>query len=315
MRTGKGEIAPERTYNANMTEEEVGKFTNDMAGYSYEFASLSAQMAELTQKYASILNESEKFDWSQYDDFREIAAKMESLCDEVITYDDSYCSKEYQLVIDEYKGIFHRIKDYYKTISCEIETQRLVVLAQQIDNDVSVGTNNATVYLLMATAAYMESNGASQDKIDAVLESVKDTNIYKEAKGISTTGTSSQKSAYNTVFTNSYGTPDTKCEHAGCNNTIASSGNTNCCVIHSNKCLNCGKYIDEDAMFCMDCLSGKTTSIENTGKYTAGNVPSGGCQYKYFDGSLCGVPTNNYATLCDEHFKQLNDTYNAYVGK
>lgn len=58
-----------------------------------------------------------------------------------------------------------------------------------------------------------------------------------------------------TPFTNKYGTRTTKCAHKGCNNYIASSGDTNCCTVHSNKCLNCGKYIDEDAMYCMDCLT------------------------------------------------------------
>lgn len=55
-------------------------------------------------------------------------------------------------------------------------------------------------------------------------------------------------------FTNKFGTPTTKCAHPGCNDYIAPSGDTNCCILHSNKCLNCGKYIDEDAMYCMDCL-------------------------------------------------------------
>ena len=57
-----------------------------------------------------------------------------------------------------------------------------------------------------------------------------------------------------TYFTNKYGTPTTKCHHSGCNNRIASSGNTNCCVEHSRHCLNCYCYIDEDALYCMDCL-------------------------------------------------------------
>ena len=52
-------------------------------------------------------------------------------------------------------------------------------------------------------------------------------------------------------FTNKYGSPTTKCAHAGCSKFIASSGDTNCCVSHSRKCLNCGCYIDEDAMYCM----------------------------------------------------------------
>ena len=55
-------------------------------------------------------------------------------------------------------------------------------------------------------------------------------------------------------FTNKFGTPTTKCAHPGCNSYIASSGDTNCCVKHSNKCASCGCYIDEDATFCMDCI-------------------------------------------------------------
>jgi hypothetical protein len=41
----------------------------------------------------------------------------------------------------------------------------------------------------------------------------------------------------------------------------------------------------------------------------------GGCQYTYFDGSVCGKSTNKYASLCDSHFKQLNDTYQSFAGK
>ena len=55
-------------------------------------------------------------------------------------------------------------------------------------------------------------------------------------------------------FTNKYGTATTKCVVNGCNNYIASSGDTNCCVLHSNKCIECNKYIDGDALFCMDCI-------------------------------------------------------------
>ena len=55
-------------------------------------------------------------------------------------------------------------------------------------------------------------------------------------------------------FTNRYGTPDTKCAYSGCSNTIASSGDTAYCAKHSNKCLYCKKYIDNDASVCMDCI-------------------------------------------------------------
>lgn len=56
-------------------------------------------------------------------------------------------------------------------------------------------------------------------------------------------------------FSNKYGTPTTKCAHPGCSKYIASSGNTNCCTTHSNKCGACGTYIDEDALFCIPCLA------------------------------------------------------------
>ena len=56
-------------------------------------------------------------------------------------------------------------------------------------------------------------------------------------------------------FTNDYGTSTTKCAKSGCNSYIASSGDTNCCVVHSNNCLECFCYIDGDAMYCMDCLT------------------------------------------------------------
>ncbi len=55
-------------------------------------------------------------------------------------------------------------------------------------------------------------------------------------------------------FTNKYGTPTTTCAHANCAAYIANSGDTNCCPWHSNRCGNCRCYIDEDAMYCMDCI-------------------------------------------------------------
>ena len=57
-------------------------------------------------------------------------------------------------------------------------------------------------------------------------------------------------------FTNKYGTSTTKCAHSGCSNYIASSGDTNCCTTHSRRCIECSCYIDEDANWCIDCLTG-----------------------------------------------------------
>ena len=55
-------------------------------------------------------------------------------------------------------------------------------------------------------------------------------------------------------FTNKYGTPTTYCAHSGCDKYIANSGDTNCCILHSKKCIECYCYIDEDALYCMNCI-------------------------------------------------------------
>ena len=77
--------------------------------------------------------------------------------------------------------------------------------------------------------------------------------------------------AGDSTFTNAYGTPTTKCAHPGCNNTIAPSGDTNCCTVHSNRCADCGKYIDEDAMYCMDCLNKAANPNIGAGGYEMPN--------------------------------------------
>lgn len=46
------------------------------------------------------------------------------------------------------------------------------------------------------------------------------------------------------------------CAKAGCNNRAVTSGDSVYCSAHSNRCGNCGCYIDGDAMFCMDCIRG-----------------------------------------------------------
>lgn len=73
---------------------------------------------------------------------------------------------------------------------------------------------------------------------------------------------SAAKNVQTVSFTNSYGSSSTICSVSSCSRVIASSGDTNCCTIHSNNCKNCGKYIDSDATFCMPC-------IEKAAKQTA----------------------------------------------
>lgn len=84
---------------------------------------------------------------------------------------------------------------------------------------------------------------------------------YTTSSSYSSYGSSS--GSYSNSFSNKYGTPTTICAHTGCKNYIASSGDTNCCTTHSNKCLECHKYIDEDAAYCTDCLYKAAKQIKN----------------------------------------------------
>ncbi len=71
-----------------------------------------------------------------------------------------------------------------------------------------------------------------------------------------------------------YGNKSTKCAKAGCNNYIASSGDTAYCTTHSNRCLNCNSYIDGDAVYCMDCLKKSVSNNKNKYSYNSKNSRS-----------------------------------------
>lgn len=99
----------------------------------------------------------------------------------------------------------------------------------------------------------------------------------------------SGSSASTGSFTNAYGSATTKCAHPGCNNLIASSGDTNCCTVHSKKCLECGKYIDEDATYCISCLEKAAASNKESSSSSASTISSGSFTNAY------GSPTTKCA--------------------
>lgn len=112
-------------------------------------------------------------------------------------------------------------------------------------------------------------------------------------------------------FTNEYGTPSTLCSHEGCNRYIATSGNTKCCTAHSQSCINCGCYIDEDAIYCMQCLSESITNSKRNS--ISGSRNTGGCQFEDLDGAICGAKCTDYSSLCNYHFDLLNTIYESYL--
>lgn len=151
----------------------------------------------------------------------------------------------------------------------------LAIIATAIALGISCGDIPPGSRSSAGSIAYYES-GASETN-----SSYNPTGSTSSAPSTSTSSSSykpsSTTSSTSTTFTNKYGTPTTKCAHAGCNNYIASSGDTNCCTTHSNRCGKCGKYIDEDAMYCMDCLKAATTSSSSSSSsYSSGSSYSGG---------------------------------------
>lgn len=174
-----------------------------------------------------------------------------------------------------------------------------------------------SVALLLSLCACGRQNVENTDGVQSFQgadEQQKDDFSQPEDTGDARDNNSQKQSETSTIFTNDYGTRTTICAHKGCTNYIASSGDTNCCKEHSNKCLNCGKYIDEDAMYCMDCLSGDTTDTNDSGTYTGDSVPDDGCQYKYSNGSVCGAKTNKYDVYATNILKNSMIIYDSLLG-
>lgn len=88
----------------------------------------------------------------------------------------------------------------------------------------------------------------TQEPTATAMVTLSSTPVAPPEPSFSTTKTASSS------FTNKYGTRTTICAYDGCSAYIAASGDTNCCITHSNKCLSCRIYIDGDAAFCMSCL-------------------------------------------------------------
>ena len=140
-----------------------------------------------------------------------------------------------------------------------------------------------------------------------------------ETAGINDDAPKSTQKEATSSFTNKYGTPTTKCAHPGCNNYIASSGDTNCCVTHSNRCADCGKYIDEDAMYCMDCLTNAAGGSNSGGQprndSSSSKKSSKKCAFLENGVAVCNNQAEEGSPYCSYHKKLLDDAYNSLMGE
>lgn len=153
-------------------------------------------------------------------------------------------------------------------------------------------------------ACSQQDTGKSTDNTTTATEATSEETTSVK----SSTYTSTTKS-----FSNKYGSSTTKCVVSGCNNYIASSGDTNCCTAHSNKCLNCKKYIDGDAMYCMDCIYSAASKSSKTTTKSYSNSSSGTCKYKSGGQYVCSKSATN-GSYCKEHYEYLQDAYNSLFG-
>ena len=143
----------------------------------------------------------------------------------------------------------------------------------------------AAIGLSSCSSSNSSSNKVSLTNAPTATEAPKEQPTTKPTTSSSKSGSSSSTGP----FTNAYGSATTKCAHPGCNNLIASSGDTNCCTTHSKKCLECGKYIDEDATYCMSCIEKAVASNKESSSSTSSTTSSGSFTNAY------GSPTTKCA--------------------
>ena len=127
--------------------------------------------------------------------------------------------------------------------------------ASAADFGVSKSSSSST-----GTSKSSSSTGTSKSSSSIGTSKSSSTSTSKSSSSSSSKSSSSgssksSSSGSSKSFTNKYGTSTTRCAHSGCSNYIASSGDTNCCTTHSRRCGNCNCYIDEDAIYCMTCLT------------------------------------------------------------
>ncbi len=167
--------------------------------------------------------------------------------------------------------------------------------------------------LLVGCSSTSSSNSESETTKNEVITevvAVKEENVKPESdeKEISDNKVSSSKSYSSSgtaktasSFTNKYGTPTTKCAKPGCNNYIASSGDTCYCPTHSNRCLECNKYIDGDAMYCLDCIAKAASSSSSDNSYNYSSNPSN------FSGGGYSNDSDGYSYDSSDPYYSAND--------
>lgn len=286
--------------NITMTEEVFQKAYDDLVNYITELGNYLGEFSILLGEEQDFIRDGNAY-FSESEEFYAIKEKVIATCDEMLQYDTDDLSNEMIKCYDKLDELAVLSVKHWEELETTTEMSELDKVVYGYNDDFAAILDELHVFLADATISHMEANNVDQEVIEEYKRIYAD--IYEETEH------ADHYSGNTSSFTNKYGTPTTICAYSGCNAYIANSGDTNCCTIHSNKCLNCYDYIDGDAMYCMSCISGSISSSSGSSSYS-----SGGCQYKYLDGSICGAKTDSYDSLCDRHFNELNETYHSFVG-
>ena len=123
--------------------------------------------------------------------------------------------------------------------------------------------------------ATISSRGIREAVKDALTSAGFDLKAFSEPSETITSSGATGSSKSSSSFTNKFGNAKTKCAYPGCNNYIASSGDTSYCATDSNRCLNCGKYIDSDAVYCLDCIRKSVTGSSSSSSNSSGTKRNG----------------------------------------
>lgn len=173
---------------------------------------------KLELKYEELIRELDEFERSiaaTKAASEEILGEREALKEE---YEADVAAREKSLKLSRDNN---KICEYFKTYETEL---------RPLMNDGGAGETSNIV---------LEKDGFTVvDVSSAIVESVDSARKIK-------TFTSSNSSSSSSTKT---------CAEPGCSRSAVRSGDSVYCSTHSSKCLNCGCYVDKDAMFCMDCL-------------------------------------------------------------
>ena len=265
-----------------MTVDDHKAVLEDYNEYMYGLLNFSYDVFDIINEHPE-LYAAKTITMSDYSAFITAKENLYTLSKEIENYNT-------ENLIPEWKSMFVKL--------CELSD-----FICQCSNDVS---NE------METLAFFDYMKTFSEKQGDIVEEIADLLLVTAEKIDETSNdVSIKESTSSKTFTNKYGTATTRCFHSGCNNYIASTGDTNCCTTHSARCLNCNCYIDEDAMYCMSCLSSSSNSSNSYNSNSS--YSSDTCKYTYSSGSVCGAKTNKYTDLCDAHFNELNSIYQDFV--